>query len=80
MLGFILYETFDVVYHIGKLGVNGTISLYNWYYKDEKDKNKETSSLEMINTNEQEIKNEIYELRKRITDLENENKLLKKSI
>lgn len=37
VLGFILYETFDVLYHAGSMTYNGTAYLYNWYYgvKDE---------------------------------------------
>ena len=37
VLGFILYETFDILYHAGSITYNGTAYLYNWYYgvKDE---------------------------------------------
>jgi len=32
VLGFILYESFDLVYHVGKITVNGVFGIYNWYY------------------------------------------------
>ena len=32
VLGFILYETFDIAYHLGKFTVNGVVGIYNWYY------------------------------------------------
>ena len=32
VLGLILYEAVDLLYNIGSLTVNGTISVYNWYY------------------------------------------------
>jgi len=32
VLGFILYESFDLVYHVGKFTVNGVFGIYNWYY------------------------------------------------
>ena len=32
VLGLILYETVDLLYNIGSLTINGTISVYNWYY------------------------------------------------
>ena len=56
VLGFILYETFDVLYHAGSMTYNGTSYLYNWYYgiKDE-------STLK---------ENEVKLLKMRIEDLE----------
>jgi hypothetical protein len=32
VLGLILYEAVDLLYNIGSLTINGTISVYNWYY------------------------------------------------
>ena len=32
VLGFVLYETMDIVFHVGKFTVNGVVGLYNWYY------------------------------------------------
>ncbi len=56
VLGFILYEAFDIVYHVGALTVNGTKYVYKWYYGIE---------------NEETIKEkEIELLRMRIKDLE----------
>ena len=32
VLGFILYESIDLVYNIGKLSYNAVTGTYNWYY------------------------------------------------
>ena len=32
VLGFILYETVDLVYNVGSLTYNGTKYIYKWYY------------------------------------------------
>ena len=32
VLGFLLYEAIDLVYHSGKITYNGASSVYNWYY------------------------------------------------
>ena len=32
VLGFLLYEAIDLVYHSGKITYNGVSSVYNWYY------------------------------------------------
>ena len=32
MIGLILYEAFDLVYHVGKIGYNGVSGAYRWYY------------------------------------------------
>ena len=32
VLGLILYEAVDLLYNIGSLTINGTISVYKWYY------------------------------------------------
>jgi len=32
VLGLILYETVDLLYNISSMTINGTISVYNWYY------------------------------------------------
>lgn len=32
VLGFILYESIELVYNVGKLTVNGAYGLYSWYY------------------------------------------------
>ena len=33
VLGFILYEAVDFVWHFGKLTWDGTKYVYNWYYE-----------------------------------------------
>tara|TARA_Y100000813_G_C24162814_1_gene352837 strand:- start:2 stop:229 length:228 start_codon:yes stop_codon:yes gene_type:complete len=32
VLGFILYESIDLVYNVGKLSYNAITGTYNWYY------------------------------------------------
>ena len=32
VLGFILYETVDLVYNVGAMTYNGSAYLYRWYY------------------------------------------------
>ena len=32
VLGFLIYETIDVAYHVGKMTYNGASFIYNWYY------------------------------------------------
>ena len=32
VLGFILYEAFDLAYHMTALTYNSTVYVYNWYY------------------------------------------------
>jgi len=62
MLGVVLYEAIDLVYHIGKIGYDGTKYIYNWYYAI--DENKDDKEVEITN------------MKKRIEQLENlvENK------
>jgi hypothetical protein len=57
VLGFILYETVDLVYNVGAMTYNGTSYVYRWYYGIE----------------DEDIKKEkeIEELRLRLVDLEN---------
>jgi hypothetical protein len=46
VLGFILYETFDLVYNVGAMTYNGSTYLYRWYYQIEVlDKEKEIEML-----------------------------------
>lgn len=32
VLGFILYETIDLIYNVGAITYNGSAYLYRWYY------------------------------------------------
>ena len=58
VLGFILYETVDLVYNVGAMTYNGSAYLYRWYYK--------------IDCENLKKKKEIEELRSRLCDLENQ--------
>jgi hypothetical protein len=48
VLGFILYESIDLVYHAGKIGYNTVSGAYNWYYgtPEEPEENKRLKRLE----------------------------------
>jgi len=48
VLGFILYETADLVYNMGLMTYNGTAYAYNWYYGIEADEIKKERELEEL--------------------------------
>lgn len=48
VLGFILYETFDLVYNIGSLTYNGTKYVYKWYYGIENETIVKEKEIEML--------------------------------
>ena len=49
VLGFILYEAFDVVYHLGSLVFGGGKYFYHWYYGiDEAIKRGNVKEIEML--------------------------------
>ena len=56
MLGLLLYETVDVIYNIGRIGVNSVYGLYNWYYYSNEKLNEE--------------QNKFIELERKIKELE----------
>lgn len=55
VLGFILYESIDLVYNIGKLSYNVISGTYNWYYDIQSPEVKERE-LEMTKIEELEAK------------------------
>ena len=48
VLGFILYEAFDIVYHVGALTVNGTKYVYKWYYGIEDEETIKEKEIELL--------------------------------
>ena len=68
MIGLILYEAVDLVYHVGKLGYDGVYGAYRWYYNipDEK------------TLREQEKENKIKMLENQIIRMENRQQILEK--
>jgi len=48
VLGFILYETFDLAYHVGALTYNGTKYIYRWYYGIEDETKIKEKEIEML--------------------------------
>ena len=66
VLGFILYETVDVVYNTVKIGYNSIYGMYNWYYQvDEKEEN----------TDKEVMKNELKDYLKNLSATKNEKKI-----
>jgi hypothetical protein len=60
MIAYLLFETADIVYTIGKLGYNGIRATYYWYYGLEYPENKQIQNKELL----------IKQLTKRIETLE----------
>ena len=48
VLGFILYETVDLVYHVGKLTYDGSYYLYKWYYNIENSDVQKDKEIELL--------------------------------
>ena len=48
VLGFILYETVDLVYNVGLMTYNGSSYLYKWYYGIENEEIKKEKELEEL--------------------------------
>ncbi len=48
VLGFILYETADLVYNMGLITYNGSSYVYNWYYGIEDEETKKEKELEEL--------------------------------
>lgn len=62
VLGFIIYEAFDIVYHIGKIGYNGIKFGYDSIFSPNKERND-------VNINEESMVR-IAEMEKKIAFLE----------
>ena len=60
VLGFILYETIDILYTVGKITINSGKYVYDWYYQ-----------LDELNDIENNKDEQIKDLIKRIEYLEN---------
>jgi hypothetical protein len=72
MLGFLLYESIDIVYHVGKMSVNGVYCIYKWYYNsNEKDKTVK---------NEENYKIKIESLEQQIQSLEEKYKNIEEKL
>ena len=70
MIGLILYEAFDLVYHVGKIGYNGVSGAYRWYYSNP---DEQTSK-------EEEKGNKIKMLENQIMKMENRQQSLEKRL
>ena len=35
VLGFLIYETVDIIYHVGKIGIDSVKGIYYWYSCEE---------------------------------------------
>ena len=69
MIGFILYETMDMVWHTGKLVYNITTGTYNWYYGVD-NKSEELKKIEELEQIEKEKELEIQQLEERLHNIE----------
>jgi hypothetical protein len=57
MIGFLLYETVDILYYVSKIGYNGINYIYKWYYnlnEDEK-QNLSDEQIQLIECKMKEI-------------------------
>ena len=78
MIGLILYEAFDLVYHVGKIGYNGVSGAYRWYYSIP---NEQTSKEEeKEKEKEKEKENKIKMLENQIMEMENRQQNLEKRL
>lgn len=60
MLGLLLYESFDIVYHISKLGYNGIVNIYNWYYGlSEEEQNKYQEQIKLLEDRIKQLESKI---------------------
>jgi hypothetical protein len=48
VLGFILYESMDIVYNVGKISYNGVKGVYNWYYDVKTEDQQEIERLDRL--------------------------------
>ena len=70
MIGLILYEAFDLVYHVGKIGYNGVSGAYKWYY----------SIPDEQTSKEEEKENKIKMLENQIIKMEDRQQSLEKRL
>ena len=70
MIGLILYEAFDLVYHVGKIGYNGVSGAYRWYY----------SIPDEQSSKEEEKENKIKMLENQIIKMENRQQSLEQRL
>ena len=70
MIGLILYEAFDLVYHVGKIGYNGVSGAYRWYY----------SIPDEQTSKEEEKENKIKMLENQIMKMEDRQQSLEKRL
>ncbi len=96
MIAFIIYETVDILYHVCKIGVNTTSTLYNWYTtpsteakpKSESESESQSQSQSEMKHSENEnieqvkqlLENKISVLLERIEKLEKEKLENKKNV
>ena len=80
VLGFILYESIDLVYHAGKIGYNTITGAYNWYYNIQPEEVKEKERLDRLENKldkisklfeDNDLKEKINQLNLKIEDKKN---------
>ena len=77
VLGFILYESIDIVYNVGKISYNGVKGIYNWYYDVKTDDQQELERLDRLENKidklsklfeDEDLKKKIQELNLKVKD------------
>ena len=75
VLGFIIYETIDIAYNVGKLGYNSVYGMYNWYYDVKTEDQEEIERLDRLENKidkisklfeDNDLKEKIHELNLKI--------------
>lgn len=69
VLGFILYESIDLVYNVGKLSYNAITGTYNWYYgvqsPEVQEREREMTKIEELEAKIDQLTNIIVEQQKK---------------
>lgn len=73
MIGYILYETIEMVYYVTKLTYNGVKNTYNWYYNIDEIPYNNTIQMTEINNTILLLNKKCYDLEKK---LDYQNKII----
>mgnify|MGYP003993184713 CR=1 FL=1 len=60
VLGFILYETVDLVYNISALTYNGTKYMYKWYYGIEDETKIKEKEIELLRIRIKDLETKLF--------------------
>ena len=77
VLGFLLYESMDIVYNVSKISYNSVKGVYNWYYDVQTDDQQELERLDRLENKidklsklfeDEDLKKKIQELNLKVKD------------